>query len=116
MALPERCDEMAPKKPLTMKDLDSGSLEELPTMQSLCAEVSGLSEEEAELSKAVEDAAQRLRNPSRRPDTVEEFDRLTTLTRDGARRLTRLRYELADAKKKMQDETIRTQEAVDALL
>ena len=117
---------MAKKKPLTLKDLQAAaSIDDL--MAELLAEVERLSTEEAELSKAVQEAHSRLTGrpvgayassspPPTPPDSVEEFERLSTLTRDGSRRLKRLQFERADALKRVREEQQRLQEAVDDLL
>jgi hypothetical protein len=106
------------KLTLTLKDLQTAtSIDDLPTMVPLLADMTRLSDENDALSKAVWDAGQSLRGPaSGRPTTADEFDRLTTLTRDGTRRLQRLQYELADAQKKVKEERQRIEEAVDALV
>jgi hypothetical protein len=120
---------MAPKKPaLTLKDLQTAaSIDDLPTMVSLLAEVERLTTEEAELSKAVIEAASRLQgrhvdvysSAGARPAAIasaDEFDRLTTLTRDGSRRLQRLRFELADAQNRVKEEQRRLQDDIEVLL
>lgn len=116
------------KLTLTLKDLQAAvSIDDLPTMVPLLTEVERLTTEEAELSKAVQEASSRLSGrpigafassspPPTPPDTIEDFDRLTTLTRDGSRRLKRLQFERADALKRVQAEIQRIEEVVDGLL
>jgi hypothetical protein len=119
---------MAPKKPaLTLKDLQAAaSIDDLPTMVPLLAEVERLTTDEADLSKAVQEAHSRLSGrpigayassspPPTPPATVEEFDRLTALARDGSRRLKRLQYELADAQTRVKEEQQRIRDEADAL-
>ena len=113
---------------LTLTDLRAAtSIDDLPTMVPLIAEVERLTTEEAELSKAVTDAASRLQgrhvdvyaSARARPAAIasaEEFDAMVTLQRDGSRRLKRLQYELADAQKRVREEQRRIQTTVDELL
>ena len=89
LAAGHRGDMATKTPPLTLKDLQTAAtIDDLPTMVPLLDEVTRLSDEHTALNKDVWDAGQRVRGPSSgRPTTATECDQLTSLTRDGFRRL-----------------------------